>query len=145
MRRIRTLKQLINFFSSQSLDGYFKRTRKVGIPACSRQASAAKRRGLRMTSRAGVRESQGWRLGDRFRTVIRNRDRELRFQTSVNNGEFREIGTRFVGDAQDNESPVVVRSRSRAAVVIGFCEDAFRNGAGRILRRNGAQDLRQSL
>ena len=32
-----------------------------------------------------------------------------------------------------------MRSDTRAAVIIGLCEDAFGDGASRIIRRNGTQ------
>src|SRR5215472_3002989 len=69
----------------------------------------------------------------------------VRVRRSVDDRKLGEIGAGFVRDAKDDERAIVVRSLTRAAVVVCFGEDAFGDGASRILRRNGAQDGGQAL
>src|SRR5260370_42343756 len=64
---------------------------------------------------------------------------------SVNDRKFRKVRGGLIGHAEDDQGTIVVRGGIRAAVIVGFSEDAIGDGAGGGFPRNSGEKSRTGL
>src|SRR5260370_15913922 len=64
---------------------------------------------------------------------------------SVNDGKFGKVRSGLIGHAENNQGAIIMGSGIRAAVIVGFSEDAIGDGASGVFPRNSREKSRQAL
>src|SRR5260370_38470747 len=64
---------------------------------------------------------------------------------SVNDGKFGKVRSGLIGHAENNQGAIIMGSGIRAAVIVGFSEEAIGDGASGAFPRNSREKSRQTL